>query len=60
MYLTRDEDGTLCLHSDFPTKIIVNDYTSFTSSDMIFLDEDIMPELTHETSPMKVKLIRDE
>lgn len=39
MWLSKDDDGTICLHKDFPKKIIVNGYVSFSSSEMIVLDE---------------------
>lgn len=39
MWLTKDDDGTICLHTEFPRKIVINNYVSYTSPNMLILDD---------------------
>lgn len=39
MWLTKDDDGTICLHTNFPKKIVINGYESYSSSNMLILDK---------------------
>ena len=39
MYLSKDDDGTLALHENFPRKIIVNGFVAYTSDNMIILND---------------------
>lgn len=56
MYLTRDDDNTLSLHSEFPNKTLICGYNSYWSSHMIDLQEDLFPEVTVESGPVEVEL----
>ena len=51
MWLTKDDDGTICLHAEFPKKIIVNEYVSYSSPNMMLLDK---CNINIENSPVEV------
>lgn len=53
MWLTKDDDGTICLHTEFPRKIVVNGYVSYTSPEMIVLNKCNIDVLG---SPIEVEL----
>lgn len=53
MWLTKDDDGTICLHTTFPRKIILKDYVSYTSPQMLILDK---CNIKVEGGPIEVKL----
>lgn len=55
MWLSKDDDGTICLHLNFPKKIVVNDYVSYTSSEMLILDK---CSIDVDGTPVEVSLIQ--
>ena len=55
MWLTKDDDGTICLHTEFPRKVVINDYVSYTSPNMLILDN---CNINVDGAPIEVDLIQ--